>query len=61
MKYSCAQSAENGQMSLTPAAESDQSAIATISNDEIWHRFKIAQNDLTKLIKEANNENKHRN
>lgn len=40
------------------AAETSQ---LNLTNDEIWRRFKKAQQELNKLMKEAGNENKHRN
>jgi hypothetical protein len=64
-KSECAQNAKSGQAALIPVAESSQLQMAmtetTLSDDEVWKRFKIAQNELNQLMKDVKNENKHRN
>lgn len=59
-----APNAKNTQASLTHVAESNQLSLmitTTLSDDEIWQRFKKAQQELNQLLKETKNENKHRN
>lgn len=59
-KLECAQSAKNSQASLTHVAESNQLSLmtmTTLSDEEIWRRFKKAQKELNQLMKESN-ENK---
>ena len=63
-KSECAPVARNGQATPTHAAESSQLQMVmaeTISSDEIWSRFKIAQKELNQLIEETGEENERRN
>lgn len=51
----CAPNAVSGQMNLIPAAESDESTTTnrTMSDKEIWRRFRKAQQELNQLMKET--------